>query len=544
MLSVLFDRNFFIGIFAAVIVVVLIILFAKYKSFRTACCILLLIVYAGVTAYCIVNLNIYYNASGGIFGTVTGIFKPTVSIEETSFTFENVELVQYLDTDTYSCKILVNNKVEVDDDKNYMVYVNERPCSNVSVNSEMLTADYRYQFFDESNKLLCDDTLLIRFAFSQNESAIYLATYNGTKSVNYWNYYFNKNGFVVTFRECQYESNSEINFGEGEVPNIYKVEYQFTDDYTLTKYYEENAILEIPVNLVGVENWTINGETLTDNYKVTSDVVLTANFYDINEIGGVDGISTSSVQSGKLFYSSSTYDGLVYYDNTTQGYAVVKLTGYGWEVSDVYSSNCFYATTTFPETDAYLFDATEMKIYSVNENIDRYYYYKDGNYVRKMLYSIDGEEGLFVKDLLQNIDNQVLDAGDWTSYSTSSSSKLLLRCKFGSFNTQVSFDFITNEVNLNPVYDATYGIYKTESVFKIAYIEDGTGHLYCYDVLADKTTAINTSAVWESKYSYDGENTIIFARGYSASVAYELTYNFETGKSTIESYENPSIGIG
>ena len=130
MLSLLFDKNFFIGVFSVVIIVLIIWLCVKFPSARIACFIILSVCFTALTAYCVVNLNIYYNAKGGIYGQITGLFSPTVAVSETTIEFNNLELIQYLDTDTYYCEIISDKAIEIDSRKNYQMYINETPCSS------------------------------------------------------------------------------------------------------------------------------------------------------------------------------------------------------------------------------------------------------------------------------------------------------------------------------------------------------------------------------------------------------------------------------
>lgn len=446
MLSLLSNPSFFTGIFVAVIIVSLIYLMIKYPSFRIACFFILVIVYVFITLYCVINLNIYYNASGGIFGEVTGLFSPTVTVEESVFNFDNLELVQYLDTDTYYCKITSDKVVTVDDEKDYMVYVNEKPCSNVVVNKDLLSADYHYLFFDENNDLLCDDTLIIRFSFGINESYCYVETKNGSESVQFWNYYFNRNNFIVSFKENSYLSDSEIKYGTGDVPQLYKVDYVYTDNQVETKYYTENSKLEL-TNIVGIENWTIENVVVDETYVIQSDLTVKANFYETNQL--LEIYQPIEMLNGNLIVSNAEEKGIIYVDNETQSITVISDYGYGWNEYSLCQNGFIHLKSKYSTVEPRVFVEWTKEIYKLDFDYDYYYFY--GNSVMcKLIYSVKNQEGFYLYDFLTNETTQLHSEETWTSfvgkYNENTGSYSTVKIKGQNEDYYYTYDFVKDSL--------------------------------------------------------------------------------------------------
>ncbi len=459
MLNLLFNPSFFVGIFVAVLIVFLIVLMIKHPSFRLACFFILVIVYVFVTLYCVINLNIYYNASGGIIGEVTGLFSPTVSVEESVFNFDNLELVQYLDTDTYYCKITSNKVVTVDDEKDYVVYVNDKPCSNVIVNKELLSADYHYLFFDENNNLLCDDTLFIRFSFGTNESYCYVETKNGSESVQFWNYYFNRNNFVVSFKENNYVSDSEIKYGTGEIPQLFKVDYVYTENQIETKFYEENSKLEL-ANIVGIENWTIDDVVVDETYAIQSDLTVKANFYDISSAVNCGYYEEVFVGDGTFLLSNLDVEGInntgaiyFYLDENENEQMILFKDDYGWNSRCVsYNNNgCIEFDSPYDNVRNFVFDTNTKVGYWVDDFGFNYDYFF--NYIcstcYEIVYSVEGQEGVYLYNYTWNTTKTLIEDGYWNSFKTKFDGSYVgnvVKISNSESKTYYTYNFVTDEI--------------------------------------------------------------------------------------------------
>ena len=126
--------------------------------------------YSALTIYSGININAYYSAKGGIRGAITGIFQ-TNEIEYVNtaeYKISNTELIQVGDSDTYSATIIMDEVFALDKDVDYMVYVNEMPCTYVENARDYVLADYKYTFYGENFNVILTYTLSFRFAFYTN----------------------------------------------------------------------------------------------------------------------------------------------------------------------------------------------------------------------------------------------------------------------------------------------------------------------------------------------------------------------------------------
>lgn len=448
MLSLLFDKNFFIGVFSVIIIFVIIWLCVKYPSARMACFIILTIGFAGLTTYCVVNLNIYYNAKGGIYGQISGLFSPTVSVNETTIEFNNIELIQYLDTDTYYCKIISDKVIEIDSKKNYQMYINDTPCSNSKISSNYITSEYHYQFFNEKDEILCDDSLQIRLVFNANNSYFYIYTENGTQSVKYWNYYINKNNFTISLKEFNQQNNNQIHFGSGEVENFYKVDYVFTENYVETKYYKGNSHLEL-VNLVGIENWTIGEQVVNSDYVITSDIVVEANFMEFDKY--MIGCMVCELENGYIIGNTdSTKIGLIYYDKQSLDYSIISFYGYGYGGSSKVSDHIVVLTSDYATIGDILFNETTKSIMHLDLDFDYGYMFANNSMI-KVAGSYKDKEGVYVYDIQLGTMEQIYETGYWTSFSgkfnelTGESSYVNIRNSTDDYHLR--YDFIEEKLD-------------------------------------------------------------------------------------------------
>ena len=236
------------------IVLLLIILAICVKSpqgkwfFGTICMVIMI---AG-TCYCGIQLNYYYTASGGIFGKLSGIFETNVvEVENASFSFINIELTQTKD-ESYSAVITSSDVLQLENGIVYGVKVNGEPCVNVENARDYVTAEYTYSFYNERFEVLCTDTLYFRFAFYTNSTLLTVKTNGGANAVKFWNYYFNKNTFIVTIGQADYVKSEDIEF-----KNVKK------EGYSLATFYEDNKL----IGYKQVKNDDVVGNVNLDNMK-------------------------------------------------------------------------------------------------------------------------------------------------------------------------------------------------------------------------------------------------------------------------------------
>ena len=203
---------------------------SKYKWARIATFIAAFVGLIGGSAYSYVKLNEYYTAVGGVFGRISDFFGTNiVEVEDLTFNFSNIQLKDSGDQQQYVAQITKDAKFNIDTNKNYSVYVNDIPCTYVEVTKSYVLADYTFTFQDDDLSEIMTDTLKFRFAFNQNSTQFNISTSGGTKAQRLWNYYFNKNGFVVKLAESKFDHDGNMQQTNGTV------------DYALANYYVQGT---------------------------------------------------------------------------------------------------------------------------------------------------------------------------------------------------------------------------------------------------------------------------------------------------------------
>ncbi len=285
MLSLLFNTTFWYGLLAAAIVIAIIWICGKYPSARvfvaTAVIIIISVVLLGTSIYCGVNLNAYYNETGGIFGAITGIYDTNTSEVNDEFDIKitNLELTQS-NGDTYTATVMIDEVFTFEDDTQYAIYINDNFVNNIS-SPIYARAEYTYQFQNNSLTELLTDTLILDFAFYNNSTTLIITTNGGSDAVGYWNSYFNNNNFVISIKESTYNPGTDLTYSDGEFGEYYYVNFYAEDGYLYSKLYKENStVTETYTSSDGryFMGWSLteNGDIISSDYKITEDTNLYA----------------------------------------------------------------------------------------------------------------------------------------------------------------------------------------------------------------------------------------------------------------------------
>ena len=201
----------------------------------------------GLTAYSGVNLHYYYNEQGGIFGYISGIFETnTLVVEDLSFSLNNIEMTETSEG-VYSASVVDNKTISsLEVGEKYTVFINGAPCSDVITASDYVSANYEYNFYDEDFKVLCHDTLHINFAFNKNGTYMSVSTKGGSEAVKYWNYYFQKQNFVVDIKVSEYKPSEDIYIsGEYNKNEIVTVSYYINGEKTCGQVYKKGDEIKL-----------------------------------------------------------------------------------------------------------------------------------------------------------------------------------------------------------------------------------------------------------------------------------------------------------
>lgn len=328
-------KSFLIFVSLLIILIVLVI-FIKSSVFRIFVVSVIYVAFLIFSFYAYLQVDKYFSASGGIFGEIGLIEKPnSVKRTQMRFNFTNLMLTATGETDVYSLIIENAEALDLTSDYEYMLSINETPTQTINKENNYIEANYTYKFYDE-NKNSFVDTLNIKISFFTNSTTIIIKTCGGKKAVEYWDYYFNKNNFII-----------EINPIDVDTP-IYNDNYMGFEDlkskfqcvyfYDLNRQVINHSDYELGVNNIYVPNipivngydgyWSLDGKVPFDfdNLSISKDIsynfkpiyiakTYTATFYDVD---GTTLLGTCKFEAGtklsnlQLDFDYSKNDGGVY----------------------------------------------------------------------------------------------------------------------------------------------------------------------------------------------------------------------------------------
>lgn len=279
-LELISDSSFWFTLAIIIGAIVLLVMCLKYPKIGGPVILsLFCVVLIGLDVFCVLQINNYYTAEGGIHGKLTGIFNTNeVKVVDTlKFEVSNIELKKTSDG-YYSANILTDKVLSLDTRESLGVFVNGMPCDTTSeVNSDYAIANYVYTFYDKDKTAMCTDTLILNFAFYGNSTYLSLSTKGGTlpveECVEYWHYYFNKNGFIVEIAPFEKVS-SNITNTSGDISNYSLIRYYVGDELWKAYY----ALTGSTISLIEYDSdnlsaWTTNerGKLYTE-YLVCDDI--------------------------------------------------------------------------------------------------------------------------------------------------------------------------------------------------------------------------------------------------------------------------------
>lgn len=299
----LFDKIWQIALLVAVVTILGYCI--RYPGGRWFIGVALTIAFIGLTSYCGIQLNYYYNESGGIYGQIVSMYNPNqVHItNNVEYIFENIVMTKESDI-KYSAKIISDSVLDLnlDDDLTYGVYVNGMPCNQIDISNDYVLAKYEYNFLDEDLNLLLNDTLTLKFAFYTNSTYLIVSTDGGAKAVKYWEYYFNKNIFKVTIDNDGYEFKQDINLGSGDVSSYSIVNYYLEDVLSFKQIYKNGDTINLPESDKYL--WKLdNGESINNSYVIDGSISLYSSpfvvFFDAN--GGELDVTSKKLYATEVF---------------------------------------------------------------------------------------------------------------------------------------------------------------------------------------------------------------------------------------------------
>lgn len=230
-----------------------------------------------LTIYSCIQLNIHYKTKGGIFGQISGIFEPNQVkvVDDITYEFTNTELVQVGETNKYSSSVSVPEIMNLENGVKYQLLINDVPSGYTDNNEDYIVSRYNYIFYDEDFNILKQDTLIIKIAFYSNSTSFSVSTEGGAEAVKYWNYYFNKNKFVVTLTG-KADTSNEPDYSTGDVSNYVTVKYVVNNVEIKSQAMRKGSQVDLSApDITKFEYWTFNGKKVT-NLVADENIVLVA----------------------------------------------------------------------------------------------------------------------------------------------------------------------------------------------------------------------------------------------------------------------------
>ena len=311
MISWLF--NTFIGYDVALIVLIGFLIYLCFKvpnarKYVFGFCSLILI---GFSIYCGVQVNSYYSSEGGIIGKLMDSIESNKveEVDNLKYKVRNIQLTQEKEN-TYSATITLDNKVKLEDDKNYSIFINDVECYNSLVESNYISADFRYIFQDSKQTVLLDDTLNINFAFYDFSSVLKISTDGGETAVKYWYDFYQKNEFIIEIRETNFKLNKELEEKNYNMNDYFIVNYYVDDELLLPQVYNKNSLLTFPGEpfkdgYIFTEWQDEYGEVFHEGQLVTSNLNLYAQFEKYYIVSGIYFTEEQMIELSEIIVSPS-----------------------------------------------------------------------------------------------------------------------------------------------------------------------------------------------------------------------------------------------
>lgn len=262
-----------------------------------------------MTAYSLVQLEKYYSAKGGTYGQLKGFFETNKAeeLDTNKLSITNIELLQNdTDTNVYSASLQITDVYILENDSEYLILINSVPCTSSENQSDYVKAEYTYTFYNKNKEEILTDTLDITFAFYSKSTRLTLETDGGLEAVGLWNYYFNKNTFVVELVQKS-KTSQELNFVTTyvpEVPETPKCEVNISSD------------IDFVLKIGETETYVLGNSNVQDSIDISKELETT----DTISILFVDSSYSLAINTDGTCtetYDNSTMYRIVNFENAT-----------------------------------------------------------------------------------------------------------------------------------------------------------------------------------------------------------------------------------
>lgn len=243
----------------------------------------LVVLFSGVTAYCGVQVNLYFTAEGGIFGKLADFLELNVdsSEDESKFSLKNIVLTQE-EGDRYSAVIYSEKVINLENDNKYGLFINGIPDTPIDSSSEFVVSNYEYVFYNTDMTVSLEDSLKVNVSFANIGTYIKLTTEGGQIAVNHWRNYFNKNDFVIEIKELPFELTDDIDTVEQDLTNSATLTYYVGDQLYSKEVWSKGVNIKdfVKVYKPGFTflGWSLDKENIVTSLTISSDCSLYAVF--------------------------------------------------------------------------------------------------------------------------------------------------------------------------------------------------------------------------------------------------------------------------
>lgn len=362
------NPKFWLGLAVVVVLGFLVFICIKYpKGGLPVLASVVAIGLACLDAYCIIQLNLYYNAEGGVHGFLTGIFETNKVevVDNLTFEVKNIELTES-STGVYSASITTDQVLSLDTKQSLGIFINGMPCDTTSeVHSDFAYAEYPYTFHDNDKTAVCTDTLILNIAFYENSTYLNISTKGGTlpveECVKYWHHYFNKNSFIVKVAPFDNVS-ADLGYSKGDISNYAIVNYYVNDEL----YSSDCVVKGETIQLIELDDnkflgWqTADGTLIYESMTLNESVDLYAKLADETTTS----YTIDFINRGKKI-SCVFYEGQEFEAPTVSGGSAVTFVG--WSKSS--SSKSMINVKTFVPTEDITLYAVYSRTIAVNKSI-------------------------------------------------------------------------------------------------------------------------------------------------------------------------------
>lgn len=363
------NPKFWLGLAVVVVLGFLVFICIKYpKGGLPVLASVVAIGLACLDAYCVIQLNLYYNAEGGVHGFLTGIFETNKVevVDNLTFEIKNIELTETTEG-VYSASITTDQVLSLDSKQALGIFVNGMPCDTTSeVHSDFAYAEYPYTFYDNDKSVICTDTLILNIAFYENSTYLNLSTKGGTlpveECVKYWHHYFNKNGFIVKVAPFDNVS-SGLGYTNGDISNYAIVNYYVNNEL----YFADCVFKGETIDLISLDNdkflgWqTKDGTLIYESIMLNENVDLYAKLADETTASYTVDFINRGKKTSCVFYEGQDFE-------TPEVSNLSDLTFVGWSKSS--STKSLINVKTFVPTGDITLYAVYSQTIAVNKSVD------------------------------------------------------------------------------------------------------------------------------------------------------------------------------